>query len=70
MSAPDPAAVRRAELAALDADVRAVLERPARAGAAKGRILARLTGGTAAQNAAALDDVFAAVQRELVRQGG
>lgn len=48
-------------------DVRALLEHPATAGAAKGRVLARLTAGTATQNAAALDDLVAALQRELVR---
>lgn len=64
------AAQRRVELAALEADVAAILDAPGGAARAHGRILARLTGGTASENAEALDDVLAAVQRCLVRRGG
>lgn len=53
----------------LEVDVAAVLAAPDRAGAAKGRLLARLAAGTAAQNADTLVDVLAAAQRVLVREG-
>jgi len=61
---------RRAELAALEADVSAIVDHPGAALRAHGRILARLTSGTAAENAEALDEYTAAVQRCLVRRGG
>ena len=60
---------RRADLLALEADVGAVLDHPGGAPAAHGRLLARLTSGTATENASALDDVLAAAQRELMRKG-
>ncbi len=61
---------RRAELAALEADVSAIVGHPGAAPRAHGRILAWLTGGTASENAEALDEYTAAVQRCLMRRGG
>ena len=66
-TARDPAATRRDDLVALEADVHIVLEHAGRSTRAHGRLLARLTSGTAAANAVALDDIVAAVQRELIR---
>ena len=48
----------------------AIVDHPGAAPRAHGRVLARLTGGTVAQNAEALDEYTAAVQRCLVRRGG
>lgn len=64
------AAQRRVELAALEADVGAILDAPGGAARAHGRVLARLTSGNPTQNADALDEYTAAVQRCLVRRGG
>lgn len=61
---------RRADAAALEADVSAIVGHPGAAPRAHGRILARLTGGTPSENAEALDEYTAAVQRCLVRRGG
>ena len=61
---------RRAELASFEADVSAIVDHPGAAPRAHGRILARLTGGTASENAEALDEYTAAVQRCLMRRGG
>ena len=61
---------RRADLAAFEADVSAIVGHPGGAARARGRVLARLTSGTAAQNAEALDEYTAAVQRALIRRGG
>jgi hypothetical protein len=69
VSAPaplDPVAVRRAEQASLDADVRAVLDNPDGAGRAYGRLLARF-GVTASGQREALRDILSAAQRELTR---
>lgn len=70
-AADDLAVEQRRELAAaFEADVSAIVGHPGGAPRAHGRILARLTGGTPAENAVALDEYTAAVQRALMRRGG
>ena len=59
---------RAARLEAIERDVGAVLDHTGGAKAAAGRLLARLSEGTAVQNAATLDDVLTAAQRVLTRQ--
>jgi hypothetical protein len=66
-SSPSPESERAADLAKLEADVAKVLDEAGGAKAAEGRLLARLTSGTATENASVLRDVLSAAQRHLVR---
>lgn len=58
---------REQERLDLERDVKAVLDQAGGAKAAAGRLLARLSGGTAVQNVSALEDVLVAGQRVLTR---
>lgn len=58
---------RAADLRAIEADVAKVLDESGGANAAVGRLLARLTRGTATENASALRDLLSATQQHTVR---